>query len=86
MGKKTELLRIQHSTAARYCYKNESNVTRLVATENIGNKYSLWESLLLQKSHTFLAQINKKKQPWSELFASNQNNWTRKVDLYLMND
>ena len=36
----TESLRIQHSTAAQYCCKKESDVTRLVATVHVRNKYS----------------------------------------------
>ena len=49
-GVGTESLRIQHSTAAQFSYKNESHITRLVATEHVQNKHSLLESTLVQIS------------------------------------
>ena len=39
-----EPLRIHHSTAARHSQDSVNDVIRLVATEHIGNKYSLRES------------------------------------------
>ena len=47
----TESLRIQHSTAARYSNRIEDDVTRLVATEHVRKKCSLWKLNLLQLSH-----------------------------------
>ena len=36
---------LHRSTAAQYSYKNESDITRLFATEDVRNKYSLRESI-----------------------------------------
>ena len=57
-GVNTESLRIQHSTAAQYSCKNESDVTGIVVTEHIRNKYSLPESLSLQLSHDTCSSIS----------------------------
>ena len=37
-GMNTESLHIQYSTAAQHCYRNDSDVTRLVAKEQVRNK------------------------------------------------
>ena len=47
----TESLHFQHSTAARQSYWNETDVTRLIATEDVQNKYSVRESIILQLGH-----------------------------------
>ena len=42
---------IHHSFAARLNWNGTNDVTRLVTTEHVRNKYSLRESILLQASH-----------------------------------
>ena len=42
-----ESLHIHHSTAAQYSYKNDCDITRVVATERVRNNYSLLESFTL---------------------------------------
>ena len=56
-GVNMESLRNQHSTAARHSFWNESNVTRLVATEHVRKRYSLRESILLQLSYVTYCSI-----------------------------
>ena len=55
-----ESLHIHHSTAAQYIYKIDCDVTRLVATERVRNKYSLWRSFTLYCNSVIL--INWQRQ------------------------
>ena len=50
----TESLRIQYSSAAQHSYKNHCDVTTLVATERVRNKYSLLESFIFYSSSILL--------------------------------
>ena len=60
LGVNTESLRIHHSTAARHSWNGLSDVTRLVTTEQVRNKYSLLESIFLKQiSQATLALIEK---------------------------
>ena len=55
-----ESLRIHHSTAAQYSYKDDCDLTRLVGTERVRNIYSLLESFTLYCSGVIL--INWQRQ------------------------
>ena len=50
-GVNTESLRIHHSTAARHSWNSINDVTRLVTTEHVRNKYALPESIFSLASH-----------------------------------
>ena len=47
-------------TAALYSYKNDDDVTRVVATDHVRNKQPLRESTSLQLSHTTCTSISTK--------------------------
>ena len=80
----TESLRTNQSTAARHNHNSMSDVTRLVATEQLRNKHSLRESILLHKVTLRTAQISIKAPLQTALFAINPNICTEKVNLYLI--
>ena len=56
-GVNTESHRTQHSTAARDSYESTSDVTRLLATGQVRNKYSLRQSISLQLSQATCSSI-----------------------------
>ena len=53
----TDSLRIQYSITAQLNGRNDCDVTRLVATEHVRNKYSLQKSFSLFNSHATIRSL-----------------------------
>ena len=69
---------IHHSTAAQYSYRNESDVTGLKALEQVRNKFSFRESILLQISHAVCSFISFESTGLNTSVAINQNDYAEK--------
>ena len=59
LGMKTDSLRNQYGITAQLSGRNGYDVTRLVATEHVRNKYPLLESFSLLKSHAGISSSTK---------------------------
>ena len=80
----TESLRNQHSTAAQPSYQNGNGVIRPVATEHVGNRYWLRESILLQFSQVICSPVSKNNSTLNYTHFNQENQLHWNMDLYLI--
>ena len=79
---KIDWLSIQYSVTAQHSGWNGCDVTKLVASEHLRNKYSLPESLFSLISHAAISSFTNNSTIISALVTANQLNCTYQVDLY----